>query len=199
LSSNWKKEEIRGLFVLGLLAVLVTVKTQQSKIEILINQNLQDVTPFLDVTIMSWSLYAFFMVLGLSDDVIGKSVAGSFKEVATAFLYLNFIVLGFLSLLLGFIALPTRMPWFLILLGILALGVGIGKLGKFRKLSKSSVVNFGKENALQFLMIAMALCFLFVLFINDERLVVPFFIVGSVLIIVAVATNAELKKKGDNK
>jgi len=123
---NQKVEEIRGLFVLGLLAVMIVIRYQNPKLPVTIGAISFDLTPFLNTTIILWSLYAFTMVLGLSSDIIGKGLADTFKGVARIFLLLDFVLLGLFSTLLGYLAFPTRLPWiFGLIVIILLFGVGI--------------------------------------------------------------------------
>jgi hypothetical protein len=74
-SRETKKEEIRGIFVLGLLAVLASVRVQYSTMMVNIGRSSFEAIVFLDFTIVLWSFYALFMVFGLSEDMIGKTVA----------------------------------------------------------------------------------------------------------------------------
>ena len=60
LSRDDRKEEIRGLFVLGLLAVLASIRIQQPVLNIVLNDRSYNVSPFLDITIFFGSAYAFF-------------------------------------------------------------------------------------------------------------------------------------------
>jgi len=98
-SDDTRKEEIRGLFVLGLLAVLSSIRIQNNEMIVGIGQASFNIIPWIDITIVLWSFYAFFMVLGLSEDLIGKSISSSFREVSKTFLGLNYVLLVFLSLL----------------------------------------------------------------------------------------------------
>jgi len=85
-SDENRKEELRGLFTLGLLAVLVAVRLQNEKLMVTIGQSSLDFIPFVNMTIIMWSLYAFFMILGLSDDVIGENLAEMFRRLSKLFL-----------------------------------------------------------------------------------------------------------------
>src|SRR4030042_3355009 len=114
-SDKLRTEEVRGLFVLGLLAIMIVVRYQNSKLPVAIGSITFDLVPILDITIMLWSIYAFMMVLGLSGDVIGKPLADSFWEMAKTFLRFNFMLLAFLSTLLAYFAYPTRLPWIFVL------------------------------------------------------------------------------------
>lgn len=140
-NTNFRKEEIRGLFVLGLLAVLASVRVQNEEMMVSIGQISINIIPLLDIIIILWSFYAFFMVFGLSEDMIGKIASNVFREAAKVFLYFNFLALAFLSLLLGYFAFPTRLPWALGLLSILILYALVVKLREIRrkKITKSNI------------------------------------------------------------
>lgn len=75
------------------------------------------------------------MVFGLSEDIIGETASKIFREAAKSFIYFNFIVLAFLSLMLGYFAYPTRLPWALGLLSILILYAICAKLREIRRKS----------------------------------------------------------------
>ena len=71
-------ENLKGLFVLGFLAVLVTVRVQlwtQSELIIRINEFPFDILPRINTIIILWSLYAFFKVFSYSGDLISSIVA----------------------------------------------------------------------------------------------------------------------------
>jgi len=89
-----RNEEVRGLFVLGLLAALVSLRFQSKEMPFSTGQFSGDVTLFLDATIVFWSLYAFFTVLGLSKEMIGEW-ATTFRELAQVSLFLTYVFLGF--------------------------------------------------------------------------------------------------------
>ena len=200
-SSNFRKEEIRGLFVLGLLAVLASIKVQSDKIVVTIGQMTVDIIPMLDITIILWSLYAMFMVFGLSEDMLGETTANIFRETAKMFLYFNFLVLGVLSFMLGLFAFPNRLPWALGLISLLLLYLGFEKLKeliKLRKFRKSLKLNLKKwaESNLRFLSALLILiCFVFIMFISDEQYIFPFFIIGCVGIVIFIMAIRKEKTK----
>jgi len=141
------------------------------------------------------------MVLGKSKDVIGKALSFTFESTAKAFLFLSFAFLGVFSILLGFVAYPTRMTWFLVLLGIFVSCIIIGEVVSRwtvlsrPKLSKARLVNFGKKNMTWLFAFVIALCFMIILFANDEQYVIPSFVVGSVLIAILTANSVRLKRR----
>ena len=132
-SDKLRTEEVRGLFVLGLLAIMIVVRYQNSKLPVSMGSITFDLIPLLDITIILWSLYAFTMVLGLSGDVIGKTLADAFWEEAKIFLRFDFMLLGLLSILLAYLAYPTRLPWiFGLIVAIIVFG-GIELIINLRK------------------------------------------------------------------
>ena len=179
LERDFRNEEIRGLFVLGLLAVLSSLRVQSDTLTVSIGQLSFNIIPIMDITIILWSFYAFFMVFGLSEDVIGKTASNAFREAAKSFLYFNFVVLVSLSLLFGYIAYPTRLPWALGLILVLILYPIYAKLREIRRKSvKINVKKIVKSNLSGILGITILICFTMIMFGVHEVLVIPFFIIG---------------------
>jgi hypothetical protein len=80
LKDKLRIEEIRGVFVLGLLAVLVSIRFGYKELLIYVGEpyfNL--ISGLIDITIVFWFLYAYLMVLGISEDVIGKNTRNYLK------------------------------------------------------------------------------------------------------------------------
>jgi hypothetical protein len=77
------KEQIRGLYIVGLLAILITIKWT-AKLE-----------PFTDTflfyVIASWAIYSFCMVFGYSSN-LPKALVIFFKEFAELFLWMSLVV-----------------------------------------------------------------------------------------------------------
>lgn len=68
LSRRRKDEEVRGFFVLGVIGVLVVLRTQ----------GLPEIAQFLvDILLAFWGAYAFLAVLGLSEDIFGERVSNT--------------------------------------------------------------------------------------------------------------------------
>jgi hypothetical protein len=65
-------EEVRGLFVLGIIAVLIVLNTQPlpSVFRVLV-----------DTLLGFWGGYAFLTVVGLSEDIFGKKISDAFYLV----------------------------------------------------------------------------------------------------------------------
>jgi hypothetical protein len=183
---NLKTEEIRGLFVLGLLAVLASIRLQYDKMMVIIGQVSFDIIPFINLTIGLWSLYAFFMVLGLSEDVIGKAASEVFRGLSKAFLLLDFVILGAVSLLAFFWAFPTRSLWALGLILIIGLYVAYDN----RKKLKIEKIEIDKSGIL----IVFVLSVMFIIFFPDEY-VLPFFLIGCVAIGIYIIVNEKIKRR----
>ena len=198
-SSYFRREEIRGLFVLGLLAVIASVRIQNDEIMVIIDEHSYNVVIFLDVMIVLWSFYAFFMVLGLSEDIIGKKASSMFRENSATYLYFSFLFLVFLSILLVYSAYPTRTPWALGFLLILIAYFVIKRLRKIQRPlkfnhSRRYFVNWMKSNLHQFLFSAFFVCLLMVMFATHEGHVIPSFIIGSVMLISFLIARDKIKK-----
>lgn len=182
------REEIRGLFVLGLLAVLSSIRVQHEEIWVTIGQASFNIIPWLDITITLWSLYAFFMVVGLSGDIIGETTSEISRELSKVFLQFNFVILGLLSSMLAYLAFPTRLPWALVLLSILILYVVIKRLKRpQRKSLKLDFKKMVKSNLLRFLGIAVLFCLVIIVFSSEEQYVFPAFLAGSVITAIYIA------------
>ena len=72
MESNFKddmqREEIRGIFALGLLAVLVSIRLGINLETIYIDWR-PIILFFMDTTSFTWGVYAFFMVFAFSHDI----------------------------------------------------------------------------------------------------------------------------------
>ncbi len=194
-SGENKNEEARGLFILGLLAVLITVKLQSpaGKLNITIGQLSADLMPILDNIIILWSLYAFFMVLGLSKDVIGKEFSSAFRELARSMLRLNFLLLAPFAMLYGYLAYPSRFPWLLGLISILvlfgAITIFIGFINKKPKVTKINL----KENKATVMSCLILVFAAIILMYPDDWIRFPAFIAGALSILGYLVWHKEKK------
>jgi hypothetical protein len=184
---NFRSEEIRGLFVLGLLAVLISVKLQSptGKLDITLGELSTNLMPLLDNIIVLWSLYAFFMVLGLSEDVLGKNFSRSFLELAKSMLRLNFFILAPFAALYGYLAYPTRLPFVLALLSIFLLfGTVEFFLGLKNKRIKTRITKLELKQNRATIMSFLLLFFVALIFIYpDDWIRFPAFLAGAVSIL----------------
>ena len=179
-----RNEEIRGLFVLGLLAVMVTVRIQTSTIPITLGQLSFDLIPWLDITISLWSLYAFFMVLGLSEDIIGKTVSKMFAETAKSFLRMNFVLLAFISLLLGHYAYPTRLPWvFYLIMAIFLCALAVGIRDVLRNPPRLNLKSRMRANLPIAVFLGLVFCVYAIMYLPEQYIQISF-ILGVILVVV---------------
>jgi hypothetical protein len=140
------------------------------------------------------------MVFGLSEDMIGKTIASVCYDFAKAFLYFNFIALFVLSFLLVYIAYPTRLPWILGLLGLCGVFVLVGKLRKREKKPfKFDIWKTVKSNLSPFLTLVLFLAFTVIILDANEQVVLPAFIVGCVAIVLWFAGKMKTKKSEQTK
>ena len=136
-----RRDEIRALFIFGLLAVLASIRVQNSQLIVTIGFGSVDLIPYIDFIIELWSLYAFFMILGLSGDVIGKRIADSFSGISIVFLQISYFTLAAFAFPLGLIAYGARFVlaiFLIILVGLVGLVIFLDKKHfSFRKWLKS--------------------------------------------------------------
>ena len=103
-----RNEEIRAIFIFGLLAVFAYVKVQYPTLTLTYPNGSFNLVPLINIIIIFWSLYALFMVLGLSEDTIGKSFANIFRSGSKLFLQYSFMFMGIFSFLFGLIVYGLR-------------------------------------------------------------------------------------------
>jgi hypothetical protein len=200
------REEIRGLFTLGLLAVAVSIRIQNKEITLTINNNPFNITVFFDTMILLWSFYAFFMILGLSDDIIGENISKTFRKVSTFYLYLSFAALGLLAVIFYYSAYQIQSIGLSIIGLTLVLYWSVKKVYSWSKkthnggLSLKSGINNQwkklKSESYQFLLSIFGICFILVTIGTKEEFIIPSAIVGSIfLVLFLVARDWKKKKK----
>ena len=119
-----RNEELRAIFIFGLLAVFAYVKVQYPTLTLTYPNGSINLIPLINIIIIFWSLYALFMVLGLSEDTIGKSLANTLRRGSKLFLQYSFMFMGIFSFLFGLIVYGLRMLLVLfIVLTVLIVGL----------------------------------------------------------------------------
>lgn len=101
---QWKREELRGIFTLGLMAVLIAFRISHSEVTSQIFGRTVIFTEIIDFTLLCWSIYAFAIIIWLSSDFLPKNLC----EISYA--------IGLTSLLISF---------FLYYLTALAIAIGV--------------------------------------------------------------------------
>jgi hypothetical protein len=112
-----RTEEIRAIFIFGLLAVFAYVKTQYPTLELVYTNGSVDIVPLVNILMILWSVYALFMVLGLSRDTIGK-MAPIFKNLSRVFLQYSYFLLAIFGLLYGLVIYGYRILPLLLIIGV---------------------------------------------------------------------------------
>jgi hypothetical protein len=100
LKDKLRVEEIRGTFILGLLAILISFRFKYEALPIRIGQTSYDLTSLIDITILLWFFYAVSMVLGVSEDILGKKWSEQFRNSSKIFLELPLFFMGIISLII---------------------------------------------------------------------------------------------------
>jgi hypothetical protein len=189
------REEIRGLFTLGLLAVIATIRIQYQNREITIpiKGTQYVITPFFDVMIIMWSLYAFFMVLGISDDIIGEKACKGLRTVSRYYLYGSFLILGIMAVVFYYTIYPLQaigLSVFAIALffywfakQIYFLTKKISEKGLTLKSISERLINYLKSEWYQFLGSVAFVCLVLVLFGTHNEFIIPSSIVGSISLV----------------
>lgn len=200
------RENIRGLFTLGLLAVVATVRIQYLNREITwtINGTPQIITPFFDAMIYLWSFYAFFMVMGLSDDIIGEKTSKIFRRVSRYYLYFSYVLLGLMASVFYYNIYPTQaigLSVFVVALFIYWSGKQIYLFQKrirkkelsVKSLSKKAI-DYLKSEWYQFLFSIAFVCLTLVVAGTREELIIPSAIVGSIFLVLFLIMKDRKKK-----
>lgn len=204
------REEIRGIFALGLLAVATSVRIQymalNRDITILIDGKPQDITPFFDAMIILWSLYAFFMVLGISDDIIGEKASRGLRRISRYYLYVSFLILGLIAIVFYYALYPLQaiglsvfavalfIYWFAKQIYLLTKRLGEKELS-FKSLSER-IVRYLKSEWYQFLGSVALVCLLLVVVGTHDEFIIPSSILGSIsLILFLILRQRKIQKQ----
>jgi hypothetical protein len=207
------REEIRGIFTLGLLAVITSIRIQYQGREITfqINGTNYIVTPFFDVMIILWSFYAFFMVMGISDDIIGEKTSRIFRTTSRYYLYASFIILGFLAVIfyssmyplqaigLSVFAIALFIYWFA--KRIYLLTQKISERGLSVKSLPRKSINYLKSKWYQVFGSVAFVCLLLVLFSGTHNdFIIPSSIIGSIfLVLFLIMRDRRIQKQKGEK
>ena len=130
-----RREEIRGLFTLGLMAVLVTLRLKLDPEYAVQFMEFKDikVCPIIDIILVTWGLYAFFMVFGYSNDLFSSKTCNTFKEIGQGCMLLSIAFLCFIGILIVLTnPIPSLRIFAIIIFGLFLLKIPI----IYRKLKK---------------------------------------------------------------
>lgn len=187
-----RNEEIRALFVLGLLAVLASIRTQNPELTVTIGQVTIPIIPIIDIMLILWSFYALFMVIGFSEDMFGKMVAKSFRYYAKLFLALNFVILVAISFLYALAVYQNRFLW---AIGLFAIPLAYYFYDKFKKMKKNAY-RFGSNLTMKDIVsvvsaFGLVACFWLIFQYPSEQLIPIFFVVGAIFMILSLYLNRD--------
>jgi Flp pilus assembly protein TadB len=200
------REEIRGLFALGLLAIVVSIRIQYQDKEITVPINGMNyvVTPFFDAMILLWSFYAFFMVMGISDDIIGEKASSIFRSISRYYLYSSFVILGLMGVAFYYSINPLRaigvsviviallIYWFARQIYLLKKRMHEKGLSIKSLLQKS--FNYLKSEWYQFLASVFFVCLMLVVFGTHDEFIIPSSIIGSIFLILFLVIKERRKR-----
>ena len=144
-------------------------------------------------------MYAFFIVLGLSDDVIGNSLAEMFRNLSKYCLRLDFFFSAIIGTLYFIIGYSTRSLWIIGLVGFCSLCAILLSLRKPKLMEIWKKPKITKLDLLERVFLILFLIFLILLFLYpDEQYLVVFFVLGLGSFIVFSFIN-EKQSKEKNK
>lgn len=112
------RSEIRGLYVIGLLAVFLTLYLVKGSIFLPIKDISFDIMPLIKISIVCWIGYSSFEIVGYSDDLVGNRIASTFRIYSPMFLLVSFWITGITFFMLAIIILFERLLWIGSLFGI---------------------------------------------------------------------------------
>ena len=104
-SEDYRIHELRGLYVLGVIAVLATIRLNVGENQILVYVfgNSVDLITYIDPILVFWSFYAIMMVFGLSKDIFGHPLSEAIIEGSRTILAISLYLLAglFIITILG--------------------------------------------------------------------------------------------------
>jgi hypothetical protein len=89
---QWRREELRGIFTLGLMAILITLRVSQQEITLEIMGQVYIFTGIIDVTLICWGIYAFAIIIWLSTEIFPPNVCNFSYVTGIVFLLFSFIL-----------------------------------------------------------------------------------------------------------
>jgi hypothetical protein len=175
-------EELRGLFTIGLLAILITYRIQN--IELIVNIFNKEVhlTFVVDSLIGLWSIYTFCMVYAYSGIDYLSDLFQSIGETMMQFSLLLTIIVGYALLL------SVHQDRSFTLSGLLVLGIIVWCLLSLMRAYKTAIqlpkrkIVFGPAQVSKYFLVLSILSYLMIIFTPDEsKNILPVFITISIV------------------
>jgi hypothetical protein len=195
---------MRGLFSLGLLAIVTAFRIGYKEITVVVDGNSYNVTGFFDIMVILWSLYAFFMVMGLSGDILGENLSRMFRRISRYYLLCSYVFLGFLAIVFYYTMYGIRAIGLSVFVLALVLYWSGKRLYLFRKrwpeqrlsvrFAWNKLVNYLKSEWYQFLLSVFIACLLLVVAGTHEEFVLPSSIIGSIFLILGLVARDKKKR-----
>lgn len=101
-AKEWRREELRGLFTLGLMAILITLRIGQRELVFTIMGQSYIFTQFVDITLACWGVYAFMMIVSFSTDIFDQRMCKISRAIGLSFLAITFIFYYAMVLVIAF-------------------------------------------------------------------------------------------------
>lgn len=99
---EWRREELRGLFTLGLMAILVTLRIGQHEIVFPIMGQNYIFTGVIDFTLACWGVYAFLMIVSFSTDFFSERVCRVSYAIGLSFLVVTLLIYYLVVMVIAF-------------------------------------------------------------------------------------------------
>ncbi len=99
---EWRREELRGLFTLGLMAILITLRIGQHEIVFPIMGQNYIFTGVIDFTLACWGVYAFLMIVSFSTDFFPERVCRASYAIGLSFLVVTLIIFYIVVMVIAF-------------------------------------------------------------------------------------------------
>ena len=185
-----RREEIRGLFTIGILAILMSYRLQDKELEFTYLEKSFNLTFLIDITIVLWVLYGICMIFSFSDDIFGEGFIIIFKNLGKYFMTLSLAFFIIISIIFSLNIYPNRTQIFIDLLFLFLIGLlGLFILQLMLKLEVSRIKNklekFTIVNIAQISLVLFIINLIAILYIPDTyEQIVPFLFPIELILIV---------------
>ncbi|UCE15474.1 MAG: hypothetical protein JSV12_06245 [Candidatus Bathyarchaeota archaeon] len=107
MSDDILREQFRGLFAfLILMALFILIMSLDSSAAVDFLGFRLRIQFLVNIYVVLWGAYAFFMTLGYSDDIFSEKICGFFKKAGRLFLIVTFVFTIILVILIVWFLIP---------------------------------------------------------------------------------------------
>jgi len=166
-----RREELRGLFALGMLAVLTTYRLNGQKLIVsLYGSNPIDLTFLIDLTIVFWLMYGFCMVIAYSNI---DELSPLFYTIANIMMYMSILLVLIITSAFVISIHEDRKNYIVMLLYIFAGLTALVNITDFivnrkNRINKKNKIKISKKALSQILFVIFLLVLMFLLFLPTE-------------------------------